>query len=631
MCGIAGFFNRPENWKYNIIQMNNRMVHRGPDSQEYWSNNDRCVVLGHVRLSILDLSNAGSQPMISHDGRYVMVLNGEIYNYKDLERKLFLEGKVDGFRGHSDTEVLLEYVAAYGFKAALTASIGMFAVGVYDNWEKRFFLGRDRIGEKPLYYGFVGKSFVFASEIGCIYEFAQRQLEIDRDALMLFFLHDYIPAPYTIYKDIRKMEAGSILEIADPYAEVKIDKYWDIMEIAQSGLTHQFRGTEEDATDELERLLKQSIKRQMVADVPVGAFLSGGIDSSAVVALMQFMAEQKVRTFSIGFEENEYNEAQYAKNTAQYLGTDHTELYVTSKDVADIIPKMPYIYGEPFADTSQLPTYLVSKLAKSAVTVSLSGDAGDELFCGYNSYVVIQKIWNYIKYIPMPLRKMGSIILSNSLIKNQKAKLIETYLDAEGVEDIYVRYTNQYMRFFNLVLGGSIPKYKYSEYPFGFLKRGADIENIMLMDMLVYHPDDILVKVDRSAMAVSLESRIPFLDKDVVEFAFSLPHEYKADKETGKKVLRNVLYRYVPREMMERPKKGFGIPVHQWIRNGQLMEWAQDLLNDSSIQRQGILDYQRVRSMWEEFKKSGENGTIIWRLLMFREWMEQNKRIKFRN
>lgn len=625
MCGIAGFFNSPENWKDNIIQMNNRMVHRGPDSQKYWSNSDHSAVLGHVRLSILDLSEEGSQPMISHDGRYIMVLNGEIYNYKDLERKLFSEGKVQSFRGHSDTEVLLEYVAAYGFEAALAASIGMFAVGVYDNWEGRFFLGRDRVGEKPLYYGFVGKSFVFASEIGCIYEFAQRKLEIDRDALMLFFLHDYIPAPYTIYKGICKMEAGSILEIAEPYVEIKTYKYWNIMEVAQAGLTHQFKGTEEEATDELERLLKQSIKRQMVADVPVGAFLSGGIDSSAVVALMQSLSEQKVKTFSIGFKENEYNEAQYAKNTAQYLETDHTELYVTSKDVTYIIPKMAYIYGEPFADTSQLPTYLVSKLAKSAVTVSLSGDAGDELFCGYNSYAVIQKIWNYIKFIPMPLRKMGSAILDNSLIKNQKAKLIETYLDAEGVEDIYVRYTNQYRRFSDLVLDGKIPKYKYSEYPFGFLKGGADIENIMLMDMLVYHPDDILVKVDRSAMAVSLESRVPFLDKDVVEFAFSLPHKYKADRETGKKVLRNVLYRYVPREMMERPKKGFGIPVHQWIRNGQLMEWAQDLLNDSSIQRQGILDYQRVRSMWEEFKKSGENGTIIWRLLMFQEWMEQNK------
>lgn len=276
MCGIAGFFNRPANWKENIIKMNNRMQHRGPNAQGFWANKDCSVVLGHVRLSILDLSEAGSQPMVSHDGRYVMILNGEIYNYRDLEKKLFIEGRASGFRGHSDTEVLLEYVAVYGFEVALKDSIGMFAVGVYDRREKTFFLGRDRVGEKPLYYGFVGTSFVFASEIGCIYELAERKLEIDRDALTLFFLHGYIPAPYTVYKGIYKMEAGSILEIAEPYEVVGKHKYWDIMEVAQYGLSHRFLETEKDAADELERLLKQSIERQMVADVPVGAFLSGG-------------------------------------------------------------------------------------------------------------------------------------------------------------------------------------------------------------------------------------------------------------------------------------------------------------------------------------------------------------------
>lgn len=624
MCGIAGFFNRPKDWKENIMRMNSRMIHRGPDAQEFWANDDNSVVLGHVRLSIMDLSEAGGQPMVSHDERYVMVLNGEIYNYLDLRKKLISEGKVCGFRGHSDTEVLLEYVAAYGFETALSASIGMFAVGVYDRQKKRFFLGRDRIGEKPLYYGFAGNSFVFASEIGCIYEFAGRKMEIDRDALALYFRHGYIPAPYTIYKDICKMEAGSILEIATPYTEIRAYKYWDIMEAARYGLSHRFRGTEEEASDELERLLKQSIGRQMVADVPVGAFLSGGIDSSAVVAVMQSLSERKVKTFSIGFEENEYNEACFAKNTAQHLGTDHTEFYVTSKDVTELIPKMPYIYGEPFADSSQLPTYLVSKLARSKVTVSLSGDAGDELFCGYNSYIAFQKIWDCIKYIPMPFRKMGSAVLNGSLMKRiPKMKLVGTYLDAEGAEDIYVRQTNAYFASRSLVLGGNVPEYKLLEYPPDFLK-GEDIENVMLMDMLVYHPDDILVKVDRSAMAVSLESRIPFLDKDIVEFAFSLPHEYKADKKTGKKVLRNVLYRYVPKRMMDRPKKGFGIPVGQWIRNGQLTEWAEDLLDDRCIRRQGILDPQAVRTMWENFKSGRENGTRIWWLLMFQEWMLRN-------
>lgn len=624
MCGIAGFFNRSENWERNIIKMNNRMIHRGPDAQGYWSDSGHSVVLGHVRLSILDLSDAGGQPMVSHDERYVMVLNGEIYNYKDLEEKLAAGGKVNRFRGHSDTEVFLEYIASYGFEAALNASIGMFAVGVYDKQERKLFLGRDRIGEKPLYYGFVGNSFTFASEIGCIYEFAERKMEIDRDALTLYFRHGYIPAPYTIYKGIRKMEAGSILEIVKPFREIRTCKYWDIMEVAQAGLSCRFKGTEKDASDELEQLLRQSIRRQMVADVPVGAFLSGGIDSSAVVAVMQSLSNQKVKTFSIGFEEDEYNEACFAKNTAEYLGTDHTELYVTSKEVKDVIPKIPHIYGEPFADSSQLPTYLVSKLARSKVTVSLSGDAGDELFCGYGRYASLKRNWNKIRYIPMPFRKLGSVALSNSLIKqSHKIKLIGAYLDAERIEDVYTKKANIHFISGNLVLGGNVPRYKHSEYPSGFLK-GEDIENVMLMDILLYHPDDILVKVDRSAMAVSLESRIPFLDRDIVEFAFSLPHEYKADKETGKKVLRNVLYRYVPKEMLDRPKKGFGIPVDQWIRNGQLMEWAEYLLDDSRIRQQGILNPQIVRNVWHGFKRDGKNKAEIWWLLMFQEWLESN-------
>ena len=396
------------------------------------------------------------------------------------------------------------------------------------------------------------------------------------------------------------------------------------MKVAEYGLSHRFRGTETEATEELERLLKQSIGRQMVADVPVGAFLSGGVDSSAVVAVMQSMAEYKIKTFSIGFEENEYNEAQFAKGIAEYLGTDHTELYVTSRDVTDIIPRMPYIFGEPFADSSQLPTYLVSRLARSKVTVSLSGDGGDELFCGYNSYYSVQRIWNYIKYIPMPLRKSVANALKRGFLKNDKMKLIAAYIDSECAEDIYLRKQKFYFEFPDLVLNGKMPLYKHSEYSYNFL-RGEDIENVMLMDMMVYHPDDILVKVDRSAMAVSLESRVPLLDKEIVEFSFSLPHEYKADKQTAKKVLRNVLYRYVPREMIDRPKKGFAIPVDQWIRNGSLREWAEDLLGDDRIRHQGILDYQKVRSIWEGFKNEGKNGTMIWHLLMFQEWIEVNR------
>lgn len=623
MCGIAGFFNRPENWKEGIMRMNSRMVHRGPDAQEYWPSDDRNVVLGHARLSILDLSGAGRQPMTSHDGRFVMVLNGEIYNYTDLKKKLLDEGKVLGFHGHSDTEALLEYVAAYGFEAALKASIGMFAVGVYDRREKVFFLGRDRIGEKPLYYGFLGRSFVFASEIGCIHELIG-EMEIDRDALCLFFLHGYIPAPYTIYKGVCKLEAGGILEMKEPYMEFRTHKYWDIMEAAQHGLSHRFQGTRGDAADELERLLRQAIRRQMVADVPVGAFLSGGIDSTTVVAIMQSMSGQKVKTFSIGFEEGSHNEAVFAKDTAEYLGTDHEERYVTPKDAMDVIRKIPYIYGEPFADSSQVPTYLVSKLAQEKVTVSLSGDAGDELFCGYNSYFSVQGVWGCIKYVPMPLRKAGGQALNGIPWKGKGLERIAALVDSECAEDVYARISGG----FNpekLVLGGVVPKYKHSTYPFGFLK-GEGIENVMLMDLLMYHPDDILVKVDRSAMAVSLESRVPFLDRDIVEFAFSLPHEFKADRKVGKKVLRDVLYRYVPEKMMDRSKKGFSIPVGQWIRGGQLMEWAEDLLDAEKIRRQGMIDHQMARRMWERFKKDGVGETRIWHLLMFQEWMEDRRK-----
>lgn len=625
MCGIAGFFNKSENWKENIIRMNNRMIHRGPDSQEYWANNDCSVVLGHVRLSILDLSQAGSQPMVSHNGRYVMVLNGEIYNYKILEKKLLNEKIVRSFRGHSDTEVLLEYIAAYGFEQALKDSVGMFACGVYDQKERTLKLGRDRIGEKPLYYGFINKAFVFASEIGAIREFAQGNLEINRDALTLYFRHAYIPAPYTVYQGVYKLEAGCILDFSNACTVPRIYKYWDLLQVASEGLASRFSGSENDAVDELELLLKRAIKSQMVADVPVGAFLSGGIDSSTVVAIMQSLSDKQIKTFSIGFCEDKYNEAPYAKNTAEYLGTEHTELYISSKDMINVIPKIPYIYGEPFADSSQIPTYFVSKLAREKVTVSLSGDGGDELFCGYETYASIQNIWNKIKYIPMPVRKFARNGLQISrLSETERFRFVSAYMDAKGVEDIYVRSMIENSKTDKLVLGGYVPDYRYTSYPFDYLHKEG-VENLMLMDVLVYHPDDILVKVDRSAMAVSLESRVPFLDKDIIKFAFSLPHQYKADRTIGKKVLRNVLYRYVPKQMMDRPKKGFAIPVCQWIRDGELKGWAEDLLSSGRIKRQGFLNPAMVSKMWDMFKENGINGTIIWNILMFQDWLESEK------
>lgn len=626
MCGISGIFNRQKTWQEDINKMNKRMIHRGPDAQSYWTDENHNVVLGHVRLSVVDLSDSGSQPMLSHDKRYVMVLNGEIYNYADMRKKLITEGKAKEFRGHSDTEVLLEYVATYGFKKALTKSIGMFAVCVYDRKEKKIYLGRDRIGEKPLYCGFVDDEFVFSSDLGCIFEIAKEKLQINCDALSLYFKFGYIPAPYTIYKGVQKIEAGSIFEMSYPFTEGKTYKYWDIMKIAKYGEEHQFTGTEKEATDKLEELLMQSIKRQMVADVPVGAFLSGGIDSTTIVAIMQSLAVDKVKTFSIGFEKVDYNEAVFAKETAEYIGTDHTELYVTSKDVIDLIPTMPHIYSEPFADSSQLPTYLVSKLARGKVTVSLSGDGGDELFCGYNVYDTVASRWKKIRCVPLSMRGIGKKVVKNIKISEfSKLSRIAMYLNTNNISELYDAMSScDYLE--RLVLnGGEYLPYKHTEYPVGFLQK-SDVENIMLMDLLMFHPDDILVKVDRSGMAVSLESRIPMLDKDIVEFAFTLPHTYKADQYTRKKVLREVLYRYIPKSMVDRPKKGFSIPVAQWIRNGELAEWAEDMLSVDRIKRQNILNPDIVEALWKNFKKTGRRDAHIWFLLMFEEWMEQYDR-----
>lgn len=625
MCGIAGFCNLPNRWQENIDKMNIRMIHRGPNAGGIWSNADHSVVLGHRRLSILDLSETGAQPMISHSGRYVMVFNGEIYNHYKLKEKLLAEGKVDSFAGHSDSEILLEYIDAYGFDETLKASKGMFAISLYNTVDRKLYLGRDRIGEKPLYYGFIDGGFIFASEIGSIEGHEKFNGKIDRGALSLYFRFGYIPAPYSIYKGIYKLEAGSILEMHFPFDSYDIHKYWDLMSVAKSGTIRRFMGTEKEATDRLEFLLKESIRGQIVADVPVGAFLSGGIDSSTVVALMQSVSESPVRTFSIGFESVKYNEACFAKETARHLGTQHTEMYVTDRDCLELIPELPRIYGEPFADSSQFPTYLVSKLAKEYVTVSLSGDGGDELFCGYNSYRKCSNVWNRIKRIPLHYRRAGAATLSY-LGGNHNGKIhkIGHYLDASSGVDVYRRTGTIVPGSDRIISRTETPNYKFSEYPDEYLSDDT-MENMMLMDLLMYHPDDILVKVDRSAMAVSLESRIPLLDRDVVEFALSLPMEYKCRDGVDKRVLRNVLYKYVPRDMMDRPKKGFSIPVADWLRDGALRDWMEDLTDNTMIRQQGILDADVVSNIKVDFLQHRVNADMMWWICVFEQWYHSKK------
>lgn len=623
MCGIAGFCNFHGSVKMqeeNLEKMKQRMLHRGPDAGGSYVSGDGKVALGHRRLSIVDLSEAGLQPMKSHSGRYVMVYNGEIYNYKKLSQKLLEEKKVDRFRGTSDSEVVLEAFEAYGVEETIAQCKGMFAIALYDTKEQKLYLLRDRIGEKPLYYGFMGDTFVFASDIACIASLDGFQNPIHKDVLGIYFIHGYIPAPYSIYENIYKLEPGCILEIKSPFNKYSISTYWSIKEAAQHGQEHLFKGAYEEAVDELERLLKASIQDQMMADVPVGAFLSAGIDSSTVVALMQSLHPDKVKTFTIGMEDEKYNEAVYAKEIAAHLGTEHTELYITEEDAKGVIPKLPFIFGEPFADSSQIPTYLVSKMTREHVTVSLSGDGGDELFCGYNSYASVDRIWGKMKSVPYGIRKLASELVLHSPLANKEIYRVKgTLLGAKGPSDLYRLSMEREPLIKDITLSKKEIPYKYTEYDPGFLKETN--HNIMLMDMLMYHPDDILVKVDRTAMAVSLETRVPMLDKDVVEFAWTLPVEFERQNGVGKRILRDVLYRYVPKEMMERPKKGFSIPIQKWLKEKELREWAENLIDRKTLMKQGILDPDVVWKMWTDFIEKDEWRIQIWYVLMFQEWM----------
>lgn len=620
MCGIAGFCNHSDKWEENINRMNQSMLHRGPDGVGTYSNEDHTVVFGHRRLSIVDLSPNGAQPMSSHSGNLVMVFNGEIYNYKIISEKLKKEGFVKDFRGTSDTEVLLEAMEAYGIEKTISMAKGMFAIAVYDKTTGTITLIRDRIGEKPLHYGFVNGSFVFASDLKSIVSLQGFSNPIFQDVLNLYFVHGYIPAPYTIYQGIFKLEPGKMLTIKKSYQEYEIKSYWSIMEIAQKGQANQFKGSQKEASDELERLLKNAISGQMEADVPVGAFLSAGIDSSTIVSLMQSLNSRKIKTFTIGMQEEGFNEAVIAREIANHLGTQHTELYITEQDAKNVIPGLATIFGEPFADSSQIPTYLVSKMTREHVTVSLSGDGGDELFCGYGTYESISNLWNRMSKVPYQVRKLCSNLILNTPLRNDRNTAVRgALLGAKGPEELYMISNQEEPLAIEIALNGKEIPYQYNQYPNGFLKEAN--HNIMLMDMLMYHPDDILTKVDRSAMAVSLETRVPMLDQDVVEFAWSLPLAYKKAGDTRKLVLRDILYRYVPKEMMERPKTGFSIPIEKWLREPALKQWAETLIEKNTLRQQGILNPEMVWKIWNEYIEKGIWRVQIWYILMFQEWM----------
>lgn len=632
MCGIAGFCNFRGDRKSNIEKMKGKLYHRGPDADGSFFSEDGQVTLGHRRLAVVDLSESGAQPMTSHSGRFVMAYNGEIYNYRKLARRLLEEKRIERLRGTSDTEVLLEAFEAYGVKEAVSLCKGMFAIALYDRRENFLYLLRDRIGEKPLYYGQSGESFVFASELGAIRALDGFDNPVNRDILDLYFTHGYIPAPYSVYKNIYKLQPGTLLKIKLPFRTLEhteIETWWSVKEVAGAGQLSPFTGSFTEAVDELERLLREAVSEQMVADVPVGAFLSAGIDSSTIVAMMQSLHKGKVKTFTIGMEEKGYNEAECAREIAGRLGTEHTELYITQADARAVIPKLSEMFGEPFADSSQIPTYLVSRMTREHVTVSLSGDGGDELFCGYTSYASVERIWNKVKNVPYFIRKPCSELVFHSPLTQKPIYRIKgKLLGVKGPSDIYISSyeTDPLVR--QISLTSEECSYPYSQYQADYLKDPC--HDIMLMDMLMYHPDDILVKVDRSAMAVSLETRVPMLDKDVIEFAWSLPIEYKREWKNGvightgfygKKVLKEVLYRYIPREVMERPKKGFSIPVEKWLRESELRQWAEALIDRKRLKEQGYLNEDVVWRIWKDFQEKGQWRIQIWYILMFQEWL----------
>lgn len=645
MCGIVGFLGTTVGEEAALVTLARKMstclAHRGPDDSGEWVDGRVGLGLGFRRLSILDLSPMGHQPMASRCGRYIIVFNGEIYNYLDIRAEIEAGGAAQ-WRGHSDTEVILAAISRWGIGPTLERLTGMFALAVWDHAEQTLHIARDRLGEKPLYYGWLDGSFVFASELKALRVHPRWKGEIDRSALVLFLRYGYVPAPHSIYTGIRKLWPGTFLSV-HPDGSSNESQYWSAREVAERGVAEPFKGSDTEAAETLERLLSRAVGRQMVADVPLGAFLSGGIDSSTVVALMQAQSARPVQTFTIGFRETGHNEAEHAKAVARHLGTDHTELYVTAAEAMNVIPRLPDLYDEPFSDPSQIPTFLVAQLARRKVTVSLSGDGGDELFGGYNRHFIGRGLWNKVGWLPRGARGVfaraitavspaqwnrvlaaplalapGQLRYPNPGEKLHKLALV---LGARNADEVYLGLTSHWKRPGSVVLSGGEP----AEAANGHRKAALSdfTQRMMFLDLISYLPDDILVKVDRAAMGVSLETRVPMLDHQVVEFAWRLPLSLKIRGGQGKWLLRQVLDKFVPRKLIDRPKTGFDVPIGDWLR-GPLRSWAEPLLDEARLRREGFFDVSQVRTKWNEHLSGRRDWQqSIWNVLMFQAWLQK--------
>jgi asparagine synthase (glutamine-hydrolysing) len=646
MCGFAGFINfntnsTNEELKASVIKMNKLIQYRGPDDRGEWIDETQGVALGHRRLSIIDLSKEGHQPMSSSSGRYVIVYNGEVYNFEKIRSEFNNDDLY--FRGHSDTEVILACIEKYGLNVSLKLFNGMFSFALWDRREKKLFLVRDRLGIKPLYYSISNNSLIFSSELKPIMESGKVKKEIDKESLAQYFKYNRVPAPKTIFENVNKLKPGCILEFSLENKKQSITSYWEAKDVFKCGIEQPFLGNNTQALSELKKIIDDAVGMRMIADVPLGAFLSGGIDSSLVAATMQKLSKQPIQSFSIGFKENQFNEAEHARRVATHLGTNHTEMFVGEREALDIIPSIPTIWDEPFADSSQIPTFLVSNMTKQHVTVALSGDGGDELFGGYERYYITDKLWKRLNKFPYPIRNSFGKLLSNipNNVIDSMSCFINPFLNknlkyrnipSSRIDSIskFLRYKNS-SQVYNRIISHwknttkLINELKYTDEFINLdeIEGRNLIEKVMGFDLLTYLPDDILTKIDRASMANSLETRVPLLDHRLVEFAWQLPFDYKVNEQGQKWLLKQLLYEYIPKDLIDRPKMGFGIPLASWLR-GPLKDWAKDLLSENQLSKHNLLNQDLIRETLDKhLNEEADLDAYLWDVLMFQSWYNE--------